>query len=327
MKLLVVGCGSVGKRHVGNFKSIGADDITAVDTRPDRLKEVQEKYGIKGLSNFDTSMEEKYDAVVICTPPNSHIPIAIKAAEKGCHIMIEKPMSNSMEGISKLLDVAKRNNLIILIGYTYRFWPPLIKVEELLNEKAIGNIYSVRIEFSEYLADWHPWEDYRTFYMAKKELGGGAILDESHAIDFARWLFGEIKEVACFNDKLSSLEITSDDMAEILMRFESGVVGSIHLDIFGRAHRRNLEIIGEKGSIYWDFYQNEVKVYYANGKKWEAYPFNCDRNLMFVEEAKHFLDCIKNNKPPKISGEDGVKTLKCVLAAIESSKTKKVVRI
>lgn len=327
MKLLVVGCGSVGKRHVGNFKSIGVEDITAVDTRPDRLKEVQEKYGIKGLSNFDKSMEEKYDAVVICTPPNSHIPIATKAAEKSCHIMIEKPMSNSMEGISKLLDVAKRNNLIILIGYTYRFWPPLIRVEELLNEKVIGNIYSVRIEFSEYLPDWHPWEDYRTFYMAKKELGGGAILDESHAIDFARWLFGEIKEIACFNDRLSNLEITSDDVAEILMRFESGVIGSIHLDIFGRAHRRNLEIIGEKGNIYWDFYQNEVKVYYANGKKWEVYPFNCDRNLMFVEDAKHFLDCVKNNKTPKISGEDGAKTLKCVLAAIESSKTKKVVRV
>lgn len=328
MKLLVVGCGSVGKRHIGNFKSIGVNNITAADSRQDRLKEVQEKYGIENLySDFNKAMERDYDAVAICTPPNSHTPIAVRAAEKNCHILIEKPISNSMEGMDKLLNIAKKKHLVIMVGYTYRFWPPLIKVKELLTEKVIGDIYSVRIEFSEYLPDWHPWEDYRTFYMAKKEQGGGAILDESHTVDFARWLFGEIKEVACFNDKLSNLEITSDDIAEMLVRFESGAMGNIHLDIFGRAYRKNLEIIGGKGNMYWDFYQNKVEIYHAKEKKWEIYPFNCDRNVMFVEEVKHFLDCAEKNRTPKISGEDGAKTLKCVLAAIESSKTKKMVRI
>jgi len=328
VKLLIVGCGSVGKRHLGNFKTIGVDDIGAVDKRSDRLKEVQEKFSVKKVySDLDAALNEKYDAAVVATPPSLHIPIATKLAENKCHLLIEKPISDNLDGIETLLKVVRDNKLILLVGYTYRFWPPLIKVEELLKKKILGRVYSVRIEFSEYLPDWHPWEDYRTFYMAKKELGGGAILDESHTIDFARWFFGEIKEISCINDKISTLEISSDDIAEMLVRFKSGVVGNIHLDIFGRSHRKNLEIICEKGNIYWDFYQNKVEIYYGDDKRWEIYPYNCERNLMFLEEAKHFLQCVRNGTPPKISGEDGVKTLKCVLAAIESSKTKKVIKM
>lgn len=327
MKILVVGAGSVGKRHMGNLKSVGAD-VAAVDKRPDRLDEVREKLGIDSVYlDLDEALEQELDAAVIATPPSSHIPIATKLAEKNLHLLIEKPMADNMKGVDKLLKLVKKNKLVLMVGYTYRFWPPLMKVEELLKKKAVGEVYSVRIEFSEYLPDWHPWEDYRKFYMAKKELGGGAILDESHTVDFARWLFGEIEEIACYNQKISKLEITSDDVAEMLVRFKSGAIGNIHMDIFGRAHRKNMVVIGEKGDILWDFYQNEVKVYYAEQKKWETYPFSTDRNSMFVDEVKHFVDCVKNKKPPKVTGEDGARTLKCVMAAMESSRTKKVVKV
>ena len=143
--------------------------------------------------------------------------------------------------------------------------------------------------------------------------------------DFARWIFGEIAEVACLNDKVSSLEISSDDAAILVVRFQSGVVGTIHMDIFGRAYQKSMEAIGEKGNLRWDFYKNQVALYHGDERRWEIFQFSQERNFMFLEEAKHFLDCISNEAAPPVDGKDGLKTLKCVMASVESSRTRQFV--
>lgn len=328
MRLLVVGCGSIGKRHLQNFQQLGGSHLGAVDSRPDRRKEASDRFGIPAVyESVDDALSEGYEAVVVCVPTHHHLDVAQKAVAKGAHVLVEKPIADRLPGLVEVLELAREERLTFMVGYTYRFWPPLLKVKELIDFGTFGRIYSMQIVFSEYLPDWHPWEDYRSWFMARKELGGGAILDESHTLDIARWLFGEIDSVFCVNGRFSHLEITSDDLAEMVVSFRSGTVGNIHMDIFGRHPRKEMSIVGERANAYWDFYANEVKVYHADGKAWQTWKFGCDRNDMFVAEARHFLDCVGSQSPPAVDGFDGLKTLKVILAAIESSQTGRLVHL
>jgi predicted dehydrogenase len=328
MRLLVVGCGSIGKRHLGNFQQLGVSHLGAVDPRPDRRQEVMERFGLRSLyGSIDEALRDGYEAALVGVPTRYHVEVAEKAVAAGMHVLIEKPIADRIDGVRELLEKVAKKGLCLMVGYTYRFWPPLLKIKELIDHGIFGRLYSVQITFSEYLPDWHPWEDYRSWFMAKKELGGGAILDESHTLDFARWLFGEVDSIFCVNGQFSHLEITSDDLAEMIVSFRSGAVGNIHMDIYGRHYRKEMAIIGEKASGYWDFYANQVKVYHAEGKTWQTWQFSCDRNDMFLAEDRHFLDCIANESKPMVDGADGLKTLQVILAAVESSKAGRLVRL
>ena len=330
MKVLVVGLGSIGKRHIMNLINLGISphEIAGVDTREDRREEAKYKFGISKLySELNKIGSDRFDAALICSPTSLHIEQAIWLARRGMHLMIEKPLSNTLEGIDELSDVVKENNIKVLVAYIFRFGPSIIKFKEVLNSGVIGKPIYARGEFSEYLPDWHPWEDYKSFYMAKKSMGGGSILDQSHIIDLLYYLLGEINEVYCVNGKFSDLEVESDDMAEIIARFESGLNASIHMDMFGRSHRKQIEIKGTKGNIIWDFYDYSVKVYYGQEKKWESWMFKKDPNEMYIYEMEHFIDCVKNNKETIVPLEEGIHTMKAILLSEESNKTKKPILV
>lgn len=328
MRLLVVGAGSIGKRHLQNFRQLGVDHVGVVDVRADRRQEVAERFGITRLyPDIDRALQDDYDAVVVGVPTAYHTEVTVKSVRAGAHVLMEKPISNCWDGLSEVLSEVRRKNLVCLVGYTYRFWPPLLKVNELLERQLIGKVYFADITFSEYLPDWHPWEDYRSWFMSKKEQGGGALLDESHAVDMARWLFGEIEEVFCLTGNISHLEMTADDYAQFIVNYASGASGTIHMDLFGRKHRRSIDTYGEKGNICWEFFSNRVDVYHVEEGFTETITFTCERNDMFIAEAKHFLDCIAGRAQPRVGMEEAMRTLKVLLAGVESSETKKMVRV
>jgi predicted dehydrogenase len=327
MNALVVGCGSIGKRHLRNLQQIGVDRLGAVDSREDRRQEIADAIGITNLyASVDEAMADGYDAVVAGVPTAYHMAVARSAIEHNAHVLVEKPLANNDEGVEELLKEAERRKLIFMVGYTYRFWPPLQKVKQLLDGGVIGRAYTAQILFSEYLPDWHPWEDYRHWFMASKAQGGGALLDESHTIDIARWLFGEIDSVFAINGRHSHLEIDADDLAMITAKFSSGLVGNIYMDIFGRHHRKELWVAGEKGNIYWDFYRNEVTLAEPGRDAPQKWTFEDDRNDMFLNQSRHWFQCIAGKEMPRVDGYDGLKTLRVILAAIESSETEKLVQ-
>jgi predicted dehydrogenase len=325
-RILVVGGGSIGKRHAGNFKQLGAH-VGVVDTRADRRAEVAERLGISTYASLDTALKENYEAIVVGVPTAHHAEVAARSIEAGAHLLIEKPISNSEKDILKVIEAAERKRLVILVGYTYRFWPPLLKLKELIDQSIVGRIYFVDIVFSEYLPDWHPWEDYRSWFMSKKDLGGGALLDESHAVDMARWLFGEITEVFCRTGNLSHLEMTADDHAQFLVTFASGAMGTIHMDLFGRKHRRFLNVYGQRGNLSWDFFANRIDVEHVEDRHAQTLTFSCERNDMFVAEAQHFLDCMDGKATPAVTGADALRTLRILLTGIESSETRRAIRL
>ena len=264
MKFLCIGAGSIGKRHLRNLLAIGVkpEDLAASDPREDRRAEVA-AMGITSLhETYEHALDSSdFDAAIVCSPTNLHIPQAIDLAQRGIHILMEKPLGHNLDGADELAAVVARNKITVLMAYIFRFSPLTTKVRELLDAGAIGKVLYVRGEFSEYLPDWHPYEDYRSFYMAEKSQGGGSILDQSHIMDLVHHLFGGFESVHALNGNLSSLEVRSDDYSELTIRLKSGAVASIHTDMFGRDHVKTLEVKGETGNILWNSTENLVTLY------------------------------------------------------------------
>jgi len=327
MKILVVGCGSIGERHIRNLIDISSLNIIAFDTSKERLGVIKKRYNVETYDNIERCFENDIDAVIVCTPPNTHIQVADQALAHSAHVFIEKPISDRLDGLDELIKKATDNQKIISVGYCFRFSEGLKMVKSLIDSGKLGRILSIKAEFGQYLPDWRPWQNYKQSYTAKKELGGGIILDGSHEIDYLYWLIGDVKEVFCFADKISALEVETEDTAEILLRFSNGVIGEIHLDFIQRAYSRNCKIIGEKGTLIWNFGEHKVSLYFADSNEWKIYDVDADVNLMYIEEMKHFLQCIGGLSMPLIDATQGKRVLEIALAAKESSEKSMVVNL
>lgn len=327
MKILVVGCGSIGERHIRNLIDISSHNIIAFDTSKERLDVIKERYNVGTYDNIERCFEHDIDAVIVCTPPRTHIQIADQAIAHGAHVFIEKPISDRLDNLDELIEKATNNQKIILVGYCFRFSEGLKMINSLIDSGKFGRILSVKAEFGQYLPDWRPWQNYKQSYTAKKELGGGIILDGSHEIDYLYWLVGDVREVFCFADKISNLEVETEDTAEILLRFSNGAIGEIHLDFTQRAYSRNCKIIGEEGTLIWDFGEHKVSLYLADSKEWNIYDVDADVNLMYIEEMKHFLQCIDGLSMPFIDAIQGKRVLEIALAAKESNENRTIIDI
>lgn len=329
MKLLIIGCGSIGTRHLKNLISISAGEIIAYRTKIKKIRSIEDGYRVKTYSDMDEALDQNPDAVLITNPTSLHIQTAILAANRGCHLFIEKPISSNLDGIDELMEITKKKNLVVLIGCNLRFHPCMRFVKKILDENRIGKVISARVQMGQYLPDWHPWEDYRTMYSAQQSLGGGIILDAIHELDYVNWFLGDVSQVFSFSDKLSDLDIDTEDVAEILLRFKSGAIAEVHIDYVQRYPGRSCQIIGDRGSIMLDLMKGTVNVYTSEKQMWESFdlPEDYDKNQTYFNEMSHFINCIKGKEEPLISIKDGVEVLKLALAAKESARTGKIIKI
>jgi len=320
IKFLVVGCGSIGKRHLGNLRSLGAGKLIAVDPDSSRRQEAVSLFDLEAYASLESALEQMPHAALICTPNSLHLQGAMAAAESGCHLFIEKPLSHSMQGVEDLILEVEKRGLVTLIGSNFKFHPSFSKMKEVIDSGILGRIHSARCQFGQYLPDWHPWEDYRNSYSARSDLGGGILLD-SHEFDYMQWFLGQMEDVFCLASKLSNLEIDTEDTAEVLLKFKNGTIAGIHLDYTQRAYQRNYEFFGENGTLKWDFSDRRVCLYLANENKWEIFeePRNYDFNEMYKAEMKHFIDAVMNGKKTITDIYAGWNILQAILAAKKSA--------
>lgn len=324
LKFLVVGFGSIGQRHFDNLNQIGDVEVSILTHRQLDIT------GTKVYSSPEAVFDEDFDAVFITNETSLHIPTALPFAERRFNLFIEKPLSNSMRDVDKLVDLASRNDLKVMIGCDMRFHPAIRLVKSLVDENKIGRIVSARIACGQYLPDWRPWQDYRCSYSASKEKGGGVILDLIHELDYAYWFFGEASKVFSFNCKKSDLEIETEDVAEILIEFQNGTLCEVHLDYIQRYLDRSIELIGTEGTIRVDVVANKVKVFEADRGIWEAIDNgnNFTSNKVYIDEVRHFIECIRYpDKQPLIDLDTGIKVLQIALASKESSLKEKAIYI
>jgi predicted dehydrogenase len=280
------------------------------------------------FTNLTQALATGPNVVLITNPTAYHLQVALTAAQAGCHLFIEKPLSHSWDGVEELLSIIQQQHLVTLVGFDLRFDPGLCRVKALLEEGCIGRLLAIQAQVGQYLPDWHPSEDYRKGISARIETGGGVILDLTHELDYVSWLFGPVSSVSCFADKVSSLEIETEDTATMLLRFQNGAMGTVHLDYIQRVPSRTCRIIGERGTIVWDYFGKTVTCYSPDrARPWEFAYGNAERNDRFLEEMRHLLACLQGLEQPKVDVVAGSRVLKLALAAKQSAASGQVCRL
>ncbi|MBI2205301.1 MAG: Gfo/Idh/MocA family oxidoreductase [Candidatus Rokubacteria bacterium] len=320
MDALVVGGGSIGKRHLRNLVASGRT-AAVVETREDRRADIASKHpGTATFATLDAALEHgRFRTAFICVPTAYHLVPAMRLARERVHIVMEKPVSHTLDGIPDLLDIAAANGVVGMTGFCMRFFPPLQKAKALIDDGAIGRIVTARSLTAVYLPNWHPWEDYRTFYMAKRSLGGGVLLDECHAFDWMQWLCGPIRGVFSVLGTLSDLEVETDDVCEVIARFGDQTLGSIHLDMVDHSMRSEVELIGTESTIVVDLEGQTVRRFDRATRTWEVHAFEPGYDRMYVDELEHFFSCVERGERPIADLADGYRVQRVIDACARSS--------
>jgi len=329
MKYLIAGLGSIGRRHLRNLLALGEKDIVLYRTRKSTMPEDDLAEFPQETNLHDALKKYQPDAVIVSNPTAFHLDAAIPAAEMGCAILLEKPISHSMDRLDELHGIVKKHGSKVLVGFQFRFHPGLMKAKELISNGELGRLISAHVHFGEYLPAWHPWEDYRQGYAARADMGGGVIGTQSHSLDYLPWLMGRVESVWGFTAKLSDLEVDVEDTAKIGLRFEGGTLGSLHLDYNQQPPEHYFTIIGTNGTLKWNLSDGATRIYRLEKKDWDVYPLPAEweRNVMFMEQMKHFVDVVHGKASPSCSLEDGVRVMKLISAIRESQKTEKLIKL
>ncbi len=332
-RLLIVGLGSIGTRHAKLVRQLIPSTMIAVL----RHQSCQNLSDIGLIDCCFTSVEEALQfqpqAAVIANPASFHLDIALPLARAGVHLLIEKPIAVDEKKTLELIEVCRSYRTVLMVGYNLRFLRSLQQFREILEEKRVGRILSVRSEIGQFLPSWRPSLDYRKTVSAQAALGGGVLLELSHEIDYLRWLFGEVEWVSAVQRRQSSLEIDVEDTAHLILGFTHllgtvPVIASLNMDFVRHDATRNCTVIGETGSLRWNALTGTVELFEQGGNAWQTlFTHKHQRDDSYIEEWNHFLACIADGSPPLISGQDGLAVIRIIEAARRSSTIGAVVSI
>ncbi len=328
MKIMIAGVGSIGRRHLKNLLALGETDLVLYRTRQSTLPD-DEFSSFPVETDLAAALAHDPQAVIISNPTALHLDVAIPSAQRGCHLLIEKPISHTPARLDELNDALSNGGGRALVGYHFRFHPALRQIRQKISDGSIGRPLSVRAHWGEYLPDWHPWEDYHLSYSARSDLGGGVILTLSHPLDYLRWIFGEVNNLWAMSGTGSGLGIPVEDQAEIGLRFASGMLGSVHLDYLQRPPAHWLECIGTTGTLHWDNNRGLLKFFRVEVGEWQDLPMpsGFERNDLFMAEMRHFLEVCRGEANPICPLEDGIMSLDLALAAIASQEQGKLIEV
>lgn len=340
MKFLIAGLGSIGRRHLRNLIALGEKDIVLLRTRKATLSE-DELAGYPVETDLEAAFKKHQpDAVIVANPTSLHLDVAIPAAQTGRVILLEKPVSHSLDRLDVLQNTAKQSGSKILVGFQFRYHPTLNKARELILSSMLGKILTVHAHWGEYLPQWHPWEDYHQSYAARADLGGGVIVTLTHPLDYLRYLLGDVESLWSFNGHISPLEVNVEDVAEIGLKFSNGAVGGVHVNYFQRPPVHRLEVVGTKGTLRWDnadgilhFYQIPATFGSFSDNPpapvIESFspPEGFERNQLFLAQTRHFIEVARGEKEPVCTLQDGIAALRLALGAHESQQTGQAVRL
>jgi predicted dehydrogenase len=315
-EIVIAGLGSVGRRHLRNLLALGHRRVRLLRTGRSTLPE-QELDGFPVDHDLETALAREPIAVIIANPSALHVPTALAAARAGVHLLIEKPLSHTLEQVTTLEQAVAGNRVAALVGFQFRFNPGLRQLKAWLDGGAVGRVMSVHVHWGEYLPGMHPWEDYRLGYAARPELGGGVLLTFNHAFDYLRWLIGDVDHVSAIEVRDASMEVAVETCVDVALRFAGGAIGHVHLDFIQQPHEHHVTIVGTNGTLTWNHHDHAARRYCPTSRQWDVMsaPEGFERNWMFVNEMRHFLACIDGDDRPVATIADGRDALAIALAA------------
>ena len=325
-RIALVGLGSIGRRHLRLLNQLRPDLDVILVRSGQGSRWPEEALAIGSVNTIGEALALNIDAAIISSPAPYHVNQAIKLLEAGIPLLIEKPLSNNLDKTSLLKALAENTGVPVLVGYVLRYSLALQQFHKMLLGNAVGRVVGVSVDCGSYLPDWRPGQDYRTTASARPELGGGVLLELSHELDYANWLFGPFKSVDASIVSSGTLDIQVDDTADLELISEDGVKVIIHLDFVRRQPIRQCVIRGSNGNLTWNGINNRITLDHEIGET-KSWGFNGERDDIFRAQLKHFFDCVENHELPKVKITDGIAALEIIEAAKLSQKESMVVNL
>lgn len=336
IKVAVIGCGSISKhRHIPEYASNSNVELVAfVDPIIERAQHYAELHGGKAYSNYvDMLKAEKVDAVSVCTPNYLHAEISIAAANAGAHVLVEKPMATTAAESEAMIEAAKKNGVFLMVGHNQRLMPPHVKAKEILETGKLGKVLTFRTSFGHPGPEGWSIDGRESWFFRKEEAIMGAMGDLGvHKSDLIRWLLDdEVAQVAAFVGTLHKEGTDVDDNATCLLRMKSGATGSLVASwTYYKGQDNSTVLWCENGVIKIDTDPNDqVIVELRNGtvERYKVGQVATNEKQTSSGVVDEFVTSILDNKPPRISGEEGYQALKVILAAFESEATGKIINL
>ena len=319
MHFLIIGVGSIGERHLRNFLRIDGVRCSIAETNPATREIISVQYQVEQVfPDYREADLAGCDGVVICVPANLHVPIAADIVGQGIHVLTEKPLAMSLDGVNELKRLRDEKGVVVSVAFTYRSDPLIKEIKDLLASGRLGTTRAVHYYSGQYWPRMR--KDYPPQYAQKRETGGGAIPDHLvHVINYLEWMFGPPVEVSARQWSLALSDIATEDTAFMLLRFPGGEVASLGICLFQRDSILQLQVIGDNGTVQLG-QGSALKIYDDAAGQWsEGSCRSTERDDLFLDQARHFIDCIQGKASPRCTVEEAEQTLRTILAALESS--------
>ena len=331
MRVLFIGLGSIGQRHLRLLLEL-VPDARVFALRSGRggpgLAELCPRNAGPEFSSLAQALEAKPHLAVLATPSHLHLEPARALMRAGVPLLLEKPVDISREGLKELAALGEESSAPVLVGYQLRHHPAYGQIQTWLNDELIGKPLSLLAQVGQWLPDWRPGRDYKNSYSSKLSQGGGVIFDLSHEINLALGFLGPAGKVTAAGGLLSDLELESEDLAEISLKHDSGSYSHLHLDCLQRVYARDLKLIGRQGTILWDYAAGHVSLIRPDQEDIRlADPPHFERDSMFRAQMAHMLELVRGKARPVCSLAEGVLAARIALAAHESLQTERTVTL
>jgi len=331
-KVLIIGAGGIGRRHLKAYASTKRATLSIVEPNQDKCESVKNDFNIdKAYNDLSVVDFSKYNLALICAPANYHVEPMKLCVKNNLPFMVEKPLSINMDGIDEVINLVEKNKLFARVGYTRRNSQVLKAVRSQILEGKIGDLKLVYINSSQEFPKYRP--DFQSIYYAKPEMGGGAILDaSSHMIDQLIWIIGKPTEVSCMYDRMVLKGTETEDTCLIIIRFENGSMANISVNQFQKPNVNSYEFVGTKGNLLLDhsilkFFDDD------SGLSKETTDFMKGLDPMeihqnnFSLQANSMLDGLEGKICEATTLQEAKLNLQVALAAKQSWNEKKIISI
>ena len=321
-KVLVIGFGSIGERHTRCFLNTGRCDVSVCEVSPDLRRRAEEAYGItRCYAELDAALKDHHDCAVIATPAQFHVPMATRLAAAGVHLLIEKPLSVSLDGLAELREAIRESRVVAMVGYTHRSNPVLRSMREYLLAGQLGRPLQVTGVVGQDFAKYRP--AYPATYFAKHETGGGAIQDAmTHLVNAAEWLVGPISRLVADADHQKLPGVSVEDTVHVIARHgqRGEVLGVYSLNLHQAPDQFTITVVCESGTCQLDLMLNQWSCKQTPGTPWEHHPFRIEnRDQVYIHQAEVFLDAVAGVGPVACTLEEAEQSLRVNLAMLESA--------
>jgi predicted dehydrogenase len=324
---LIIGCGSIGERHLRCFQKTGRCSVAACDTNPTLLATIKERYGVEVFASLDAALAEaQFDSVVICTPAHLHLPIAIKLLNLRLHVFIEKPLAIDTALVPQVREAIAQAQRYVAVAYVYHLMPWVANAREFLKQGELGKVLHVSSMSGQHFPTFRP--AYRDIYYTRHELGGGAIQDAlTHLVNAVEWLIGPCTRVYCDAAHQALEGVTVEDTVNVTAR-HGQVLVSFAMTQFQTPNENTLLIHCENGSVKIETNHQRWGVMRRGDADWTWHQTPPqERDDMFIAQANAFLDGVEGRDTPLCTFEEAVQTLKFNQAALRSAATGAAIEI